>query len=119
MAKQILIVEDEVEVAEALSEVLELAGYSTRIARNGRQAIEHLAQGGRPDLILLDMAMPVLDGRGFRREQLLLGDAAKVPTVVLTADGDARRKAASMNAQGYLSKPCSIKVLLDEVERLI
>jgi len=118
MTKQILIVEDEADVAGPLAEVLEAAGYGTQTARNGLEALEHLQRGNHPDLIILDLMMPVLDGWGFRREQQLLKDAASIPVVVLTANGDAHRKASAIKAHGYINKPCSIQSLLREVERL-
>jgi len=117
MSKRILIVEDEVDVARALAEVLEAAGYETVSALNGLEALAQLREGHRPDLILLDMSMPVLDGRGFRLEQQRMKEAAEIPVVVVTADGEARRKAFSIRAQGHIHKPCSIRALLDVVER--
>ncbi len=67
MAKLILIVEDDVDVAESVADVLQSAGYSTAIAGNGREALDHLQKNNHPDLILLDMMMPVMDGWQFRR----------------------------------------------------
>jgi len=117
MQKKILIVDDEAEIAETIGEVLQAAGYDTASAANGLEALERLRTGPHPDLILLDLSMPVLDGWGFRREQQAMPDLAAIPVVVVTADGDARRKATSLQADGFLRKPCSIRALLDEIER--
>jgi len=119
MAKLILIVEDDLDVARLLGEVLEAEGYDTAIAANGREALDHLQKNNhRPDLILLDMMMPVMDGWKFREEQRKLPALASIPVVTVTADGDARGKAASIQAAGYILKPLSIDTLLDEVERV-
>ncbi len=117
MTKLILIVEDDPDVAQSVADVLEAEGYRTVIAANGREALRELQKTDLPDLILLDMMMPTMDGWMFRKEQRKLL-AAAVPVVTLTADGDARAKAASIEAAGHLSKPVTIDNLLDEVERV-
>jgi CheY-like chemotaxis protein len=117
MEKLILIVEDDRDLAQLVAEVLESAGYRTIIAANGRAALDHL-QTNHPDLILLDMMMPIMDGWGFREEQRKLPAVASIPVVVVTADGDARGKATSLQAAGYVAKPITIDLLLDAVERI-
>ena len=62
--------------------------------------------------------MPVMDGWAFREEQRQLPEVASIPVVTVTADGDARGKAASIEAAGYISKPLQIDSLLDEIERI-
>jgi len=118
LAKLILIVEDDLDLARLVAEILEAAGYRTAIAANGHEALDHLQTNGRPDLILLDMMMPVMDGWKFREEQRRLPALASIPVVTVTADGDARGKAASIQAAGYVAKPIMIDTLLDEVERI-
>jgi CheY-like chemotaxis protein len=118
MAKLILIVEDELDVARLLTEILEAEGYRTAIAANGCEALNHLRTNGHPDLILLDMMMPVMDGWKFREEQQKLPALASIPVVIVTADGDARGKAAAIHAAGHVGKPLRIESLLDEVERI-
>jgi CheY-like chemotaxis protein len=118
MAKLILIVEDDSDVARLLAEILEAEGYCTAVAANGREALNHLRNNGHPDLILLDMMMPVMDGWQFREEQRKLPALDSIPVVTVTADGDARGKAASIQAAGHVAKPVTIDSLLDEVERI-
>jgi CheY-like chemotaxis protein len=118
MAKLILIVEDDVDVAQSVAEVLEAAGYCTAIAPNGREALDHLRKNNRPDLILLDLMMPIMDGWQFREEQRKLPALGSIPVVIVTADGHARRKAASIQATGHVAKPVTIDSLLDEVARI-
>jgi len=117
-AKLILIVEDDVDLAQCSAEVLEAAGYRTAIAASGSEALSFLRTNNHTDLILLDMMMPVMDGWTFREEQQKLPALASIPVVVVTADGDARGKAASIQAAGHIAKPISIDALLDEVERV-
>jgi len=119
VAKLILIVEDDLDVSRLLAEILEAEGYRTATAANGCEALNHLRKNSHyPDLILLDMMMPVMDGWKFREEQQKLPALASIPVLTVTADGDARGKAASIQAAGYLSKPLQIDSLLDEVERI-
>src|SRR5215471_17553696 len=119
MSKLILIVEDDLDVSRLLAEILEAEGYRTAIAANGREALDQLRKNSHyPDLILLDMMMPVMDGWKFREEQRKLPALASIPVLTVTADGDARGKAASIQAAGYVSKPLQIDGLLDEVERI-
>jgi CheY-like chemotaxis protein len=65
-----------------------------------------------------DMMMRVMDGWTFREEQRKLPALASIPVLTVTADGDARGKAASIQAAGYIAKPLQINALLDEVERI-
>ena len=117
-AKLILIVEDDVDLAQVAAEVLQAAGYRTAIAANGHEALNLLRTNNHADLILLDMMMPVMDGWKFREEQRKLPELASIPVVVVTADGDARGKATSIQAAGHIAKPITIDSLLDEVERI-
>ena len=118
MPKLILIVEDDHDVAQSVAEVLESSGYATALAGNGREALDHLQSNDLPDLILLDMMMPVMDGWQFREEQRKSPAFDAVPVVVVTADGNARGKAAAVHAAGQVQKPVTIDSLLDEVERV-
>ena len=118
MSKHILIVEDDHDVAQSVADVLEASGYSTGVAANGREALDYLEQHAQPDLILLDMMMPVMDGWQFREEQRKLPVLESIPVVIVTADGNARGKAAALQAAGHVGKPVTIDGLLNEVERV-
>jgi CheY-like chemotaxis protein len=121
LAKLIMIVEDDVDVASSLAEVLEVEGYRVSVAGNGQEALDmldRLPNDDPPALILLDMMMPVMDGWKFREEQQKIPELASIPVVTVTADGDARGKATAMKAAGYLSKPVTVDGLLALVERL-
>jgi CheY-like chemotaxis protein len=80
----VLLIEDDVHVRHVVAEALADEGYAVREAADGRAALEQLATW-RPDVILLDLMMPGLDGRAFRAEQRARGLAADAPLVVLSA----------------------------------
>jgi CheY-like chemotaxis protein len=114
----ILIVEDDDDIREALTQILELEGYVVREAANGREALDISAREPIPSLILLDLMMPVMDGWQFRAEQLKDPRLAKVPVVVISADASVHEKVASFGAASVLPKPISLDRLLRAVETL-
>ena len=107
---RVLVVEDEPEIREFVSMVLDSQGYRVSTAANGARALEEIHR--EPvDLILLDMRMPVMDGWSFARAyRAALGPHA--PIVVLTAAQDAADRAAQINAEGFLGKPFDLDDLL-------
>lgn len=116
--RTVVIVEDDLDVRETLAEVLEEEGYATLAFAEGPLALDHLeAMPQLPALILLDLMMPKMDGWAFRAEQQRRGRLMRVPTVILSADGNVHENLASLGAHGYLRKPIHIKTLLTLVER--
>jgi CheY-like chemotaxis protein len=114
----LLIVEDNEVVREGLAVVLRRAGYAVVPAANGHQALAALRAGVRPDLILLDMLLPAVDGWHFldrrRREPAL----AALPVVIMTGLGVAGPEwADSLGAAGLLRKPVETEALLRGVRR--
>ena len=83
--RSILIVEDDSDLREALSEVLRDEGYSVESAADGREALDRLRRDLRPSLILLDLTMPVMNGWQFRAEQRRDPALSEIPVVVLSA----------------------------------
>ncbi len=114
---RILIVEDDEAIAEAVASLLEDEGYAAVTVPDGRAALEKLRDGGETGLILLDFAMPVMDGWKFREEQLKDRALAAIPVVVCTADGRAAEKARSIGAAGWLRKPIDPDRLLELVAK--
>jgi len=114
----ILIVEDDDDIREALTQILQLEGYVVREASNGREALDISAQNPTPSLILLDLMMPVMDGWQFRAEQMKDPILSKVPVVVISADASVHEKVASFGAASVLPKPISLDRLLRAVEAL-
>jgi CheY-like chemotaxis protein len=109
----ILIVEDDEDVREAMIAFLQMKGYSVASAGNGREALDYLHGAPSPDLIITDLAMPVMDGRQFRREQLKDPRLAAIPTLVITAMADRTR----IDASEILLKPVDADLLLTAVSR--
>jgi CheY-like chemotaxis protein len=112
----VLIVEDDPDIAETIAMMLTDRGYRTDTAANGREALDRLSRPPRPSLILLDLTMPKMDGREFRRLQLETPELASIPVVVLTADASANRQ-SEVSATGWLVKPVALDTLLDTVVR--
>jgi CheY-like chemotaxis protein len=112
-----MIVDDDVDGRDALTRLLRYAGYVVCTASNGQEALEMLrAAGRRPDLILLDVMMPGMDGRGFRHTQKADPDLSHIPVVVVSAQGELERL---IEAEAYLDKPLEFDTLVDTVDRLV
>src|SRR5918995_882567 len=109
----ILVVDDERDIRSAVAEMLALEGYDVDEAANGADALAAVDRR-RPDLILLDMRMPVLDGWGFAAELRRRG--SQIPIVVMTAARDAARWAAEITATAFVSKPFGYDELIRTVE---
>jgi CheY-like chemotaxis protein len=113
----ILIVEDDFDIREALTQILEEEGYAVRGAANGREALDLVAsEDPKPKLILLDLMMPVMNGWQFRAEQLKDPGLASVPVLVISADPQVQPKAASLGVAGLLKKPIALDDLLEAVK---
>jgi signal transduction histidine kinase len=108
----VLLVEDDPDVLEMLTMVLEGNGYRVLCAADGHEALDRLRRGLRPSLILLDLMMPRMDGGTFHAEQQRDPELQAIPVVILTGDGDAARKAATMRVAGHLTKPIDIDRLM-------
>jgi CheY-like chemotaxis protein len=106
----VLIVEDDADLREMMAQLLLLEGYKTETVANGRDALQYLQTAERPDVILLDLMMPVMDGWEFRRRQLADPSLSAVPVVVLSAL-DASR-AADLDGAAFLKKPLDFDRLL-------
>jgi len=116
MAKLILIVEDEPKNITLLRDLLQVSGYSTIEATDGKQGVE-LAKAKKPDLILMDIQMPVMDG--LEATRILKADATtgNIPVLALTSyamKGDEER-ILKAGCDGYLAKPFNIRELLKTV----
>ena len=116
-APVVLVVDDDPDILEALSEILEAEGFEIRRARNGKEALERL-EPEPPNLILLDLMMPVMDGWEFaQRMRQKPAAVAAIPIIVLSADRNVGSKAADIGAVGHLAKPFELNDLLDMVRR--
>jgi CheY-like chemotaxis protein len=112
--KLIMIVEDDVEINEILKETLELASYKTISASNGKEALAILNKTKwLPDLILLDLMMPVMNGWEFAAAAKQNRKFASIPILVISAFID---NATFVDSVGYLEKPIILSQLLSVVE---
>jgi len=115
--RTVMIVEDDLDIRDALTQILEFEGYNVLSAENGQDALARLRDGEKPSLILLDLMMPVMDGWQFRVEQQKDANLNTIPVVIISADGRVYQKASAIGAVGYLKKPVELEVLLSTVER--
>jgi CheY-like chemotaxis protein len=109
--KRVLVVDDDKDMREVLTDVLEFEGYLVSSAANGSQALNE-ARRSPPHIILLDLMMPVMSGWQFRAAQVLDPTLAQVPVVVMSAF------AAELEAAATLPKPFQLRDVLDTVRRL-
>jgi CheY-like chemotaxis protein len=108
----VLVVDDEVDIRTAMTEVLEEEGYEVYAAGDGKEGLDRLREK-QPSVILLDLMMPGMNGWEFRRAQQREPEVSDIPVIVLTAMG----RAPSIEAQSFLQKPFDLDTLLDEVRR--
>ena len=113
MSPTVLIVEDDPDTREMLTSFLQLEGFQTATASNGREALDRLTDGVNADVIVLDLMMPVMDGWQFRQRQVEDARLARIPTIVVSAAG--RDRMAQISADAYLAKPIDIEELLSRV----
>lgn len=115
--KNILIIEDNLEVRENTAEILELAGYKVFTAENGKIGVE-VAIDEKPDLIVCDIMMPVLDGYGVLHLLSKNPETTTIPFIFLTAKAEKSdyQKGMEMGADGYISKPFDDTELLNAIE---
>lgn len=112
----VLIVEDDADLREMMAQLLSLEGFNSVAVANGSEALEYLHDGHeRPEVILLDLMMPVMDGWEFRRKQQADPEFADVPVIILSALDQSR--ALDVNAQAFLKKPLDFDRLLQLVRQ--
>jgi two-component system response regulator MprA len=114
----ILLAEDNSDTRDAIAQVLSVEGYTVVTAVHGRQALDHLHGGLRPELILLDLMMPVMDGWEFRRVQLSEPTLAGIPVVLISAHDEVARAGSTLRAAGVVRKPVDIEEMLRTIDAL-
>lgn len=110
----ILVVEDEKPIREAIAIFLELDGYRVIVATNGAQALDAIAEE-RPDVILCDVMMPILDGRELCRRLKQDKATMSIPIILMSAAG--RGAAGGVGADDYVDKPLNLAELPDLIHR--
>src|SRR6476469_7264312 len=117
MAKTILVIEDNTDIRENTAEILDLAGYKTFTAENGKRGVE-LAIKEKPSVIVCDIMMPELDGYGVLHMLRKNPDTQHIPFIFLTAKAERTdfRKGMEMGADDYITKPFDEIELLNAIE---
>ena len=119
-SRTVLLVEDNEDNRAVYSTILQYFGYGVLEAADGAEGVR-LAREHRPDLILMDISIPVLDG--WQATQQIKGDAetAAIPVIALTAHAmpEDRQRSVTAGFDGYLAKPCEPRRVIEEVQRFI
>ena len=116
MKKKILVVEDEEGLRLLYKEELEAEGYEVLTAQNGREAIQQLEEG-KPNLIILDIVMPVMDG--MEALGRIVGKERKIPIILNTSYPGYRQDFMSWAADAYVTKSTDLEELKDKVRELL
>lgn len=119
MASKILIVDDEIHLAKILQFTLQHAGYSTLLAHDGREAMD-LIEEERPDLVMLDLMLPVIDGYKVCN-QIKQDDRLKnIPVIILSArDLEREKPDEPITADLFIEKPFNTEDLLNDISELL
>ena len=117
MSQKIVVVEDDINIAELLRLYLEKDGFEVLIAHDGGEGLR-LAEEEKPDLVMLDIMLPVMDGWQVCRA---LRKTSKIPIIMLTAKGETEDKVTGleMGADDYIVKPFEVKELLARVHAVL
>ena len=115
---RVLVVDDDPEILDGLASFLKDEGYAVETARNGAEALEK-TQTTKPDVLLVDLMMPVMDGaeliQRLRRETA----TSKTPVVVFSADRQVYQKASSLDVSGAIRKPLDFEELQQLLGRIL
>ncbi len=120
MKGRILLVDDELDVLELVKNRLEANDYQVSTANDGEEAL-HKAKVEKPDLIVLDVMMPVINGYEVCARLKQDKELCQIPVLILTAKikyAD-KRIAETCGADGYIPKPYSSEILLDEINKFL
>ena len=117
MAKKVLIVEDDNNIAELLHLYMEKEGFETQVARDGGKGVE-LFRSFQPDLVLLDIMLPVMDGWSVLKK---IRESGKTPVIMLTAKGELEDRVTGLEsgADDYIVKPFEMKEVLARIHAVL
>ena len=116
--KRVLIVDDDEDMQALLQAVLEKQEYEVVTAEDGLAALEEL-ENSTPDLILLDLMMPRMDGYAFTEELRQRGLQSSIPIIVISADVNAKQNTEQLGANSYIAKPFDVRDLLGEISNFM
>lgn len=116
--RRVLIVDDEEGFRDGVADLLGMEGYEVSVARDAIDAIRLMPEF-KPEIILLDLRMPLLDGEGFLRGMSGLPASRRVPVVLISAKEDLATVASRTGAAGFLSKPFEAPQLLSLLDKVL
>ena len=116
--RRVLVVDDEEGFRDGLADLLAMEGYTVSVAKNAVEAVPMLPDF-KPEIILLDLRMPLLDGEAFLRGMRGIPASRDVPVVLISAKEELPAIAMRYGAAGYLSKPFEAPQLLSLIERVL
>lgn len=111
--KRILIIEDDANIREVLELALASEGYEVSSASNGKDGLSRIASHGKPDLILLDLMMPIMNGWEFVEALKSSKELSTLPVVVVSAFTE---KSHQISCNAFLTKPLDLNLLLRAIE---
>jgi CheY-like chemotaxis protein len=118
MKPKVLVIEDDLDIREVMKRFMEREGFSVTTADNGLEGLKHLESSVElPCIIFLDLMMPVMNGFQFREAQLKNDRIARIPTVIVSADGKLDDKKTFISADYTLKKPVDIDELLEIINK--
>jgi CheY-like chemotaxis protein len=115
-SKKLLLVEDEDDIRESLTLLLELRGYKVDSAANGREALSVIRKNSLPCMVILDLNMPLMDGWQLREVMLRDPELSEVPVVIVSGVGK-HKTATQLAAVGHFTKPVDLKTLFALLEQ--
>jgi len=118
VSSRILIVEDQADVAQLIEVVLMGEGHTVAVARDGAQGLM-MARDWKPDLILMDIMLPGVDGGTLIARLRREAETAELPIIAMSASRTLRERTAELEADALLSKPFDVDALLVQVQFLL
>jgi CheY-like chemotaxis protein len=115
---RVLAIDDDPDFREGLADALHDLGYPVTAAASGREALDALRNEPLPDVILLDLRMPDMDGKTFREVQRGDSTLSRIPCVVVSGSREVEELGRSLGAAAVLAKPFRIQTLVDSIERI-
>jgi two-component system, chemotaxis family, sensor histidine kinase and response regulator PixL len=115
----VLLIEDDFTTRECMSVLLAWGGYRVCVARNGAEALERLKTCELPELILLDLRMPVMNGKEFCKHRSESVQLSAIPLIVISGQPDADEQAAQLGAVGCIHKPVDTSDLLTQLKKYL
>jgi CheY-like chemotaxis protein len=114
----VLVVDDDPAVRELLLVALTAEGYDVAIAGNGREALHHLRSHAETCVVIMELVLPVMDGRAFRIVQLRDRSLAWIPVVMMSAASDGDRRAQDLGARFFVRKPLNLDDMRHALRRI-